>query len=158
MRYVPPAPPSAPITPNAVWLGERIEKYKITLRVFGGDGFDPAYLTKVLGCRPTMAEIKGQRIVSPTGTRTALENRWSLTVESDRKDEIETGITSLLNRLPTNLELWRELTHRYYVDLYCGLFLRTSNRGFGLSPHVSRMLADRNLGISFDLYFDRTGA
>jgi Domain of unknown function (DUF4279) len=156
MRYVPPAPPAAPIAqPAAVWLGEPIEKYKITLRVFGGEGFDPEYLTKVLGCRPTMAEIKGQRIVTPTGTRTAQENRWSLTVESDHRDEIEQGITSLLNRLPTNLELWRELTQRYNVDLYCGLFLRTSKRGFGLSPQVTRMLADRNVGIGFDLYFDR---
>jgi hypothetical protein len=156
MRYVPPAPPAAPIAPaNNVWLGERVEKYKITLRVFGGEGFDPEYITKMLGCRPTMAEIKGQRVVTPSGTRTAQESRWSLTVESDHKDEIEQGLTALLNRLPANLELWRNLTQRYYIDIYCGLFLRTSNRGFGLSPQVSRMLADRNLGIGFDLYFDR---
>src|SRR5580692_2700703 len=104
MRYVPPPPPSAPTAqPNAVWMGEPIEKYKVTLRVFGGDGFDPEYVTKVMGCRPTMAEVKGQRIVTPSGTRTAQESRWSLTVESDRKDEIEEGITALLNRLPTNL-------------------------------------------------------
>jgi hypothetical protein len=156
MRYVPPSLSAASSTaPNAVWLGEPIEKYKITLRVFGGEGFDPEYLTKVLGCRPSIAETKGQRVVTPSGTRIAQENRWSMTVESDRKDEIEQGITALLNRLPTNLDLWRDLTQRYYVDLYCGLFLRSSKRGFGLSPQVSRMLADRNVGISFDLYFDR---
>jgi len=156
MRYVPPAPPAAPNAPTtAVWLGEPIEKYKITLRVFGGEGFDPDYLTRVLGCKPTMAEIKGQRVVTPGGTRTAVENRWSLTVESDRRDEVEQGITALLNRLPASLDLWRDLTTRYYVDIYCGLFLKTSKRGFGLSPQVSRMLADRNLGIGFDLYFDR---
>ena len=157
LRYVPPAPSAAPTaTPNAVWLGEPIEKYKITLRVFGGNGFDPEYLTKILGCRPTIAEVKGQRVVTPSGTRTAAENRWSLTVESGRNDEIERGITALLNRLPTNLELWRDLTQRYYIDIYCGLFLKTSNRGFGLSPQLSRMLADRNIGIGFDLYFDRS--
>lgn len=155
MRYVPPAPPAGPIAPsNAVWVGEPIEKYKVTLRVFGGDGFDPNYVTKVLGCRPTMAEVKGQRIVTPSGTRTAAESRWSLTVESDHRDEVEQGVTALLNRLPTNLELWRELTQRYYIDIYCGLFLRTSKRGFGISPQLSRMLADRNVGIGFDLYFE----
>jgi hypothetical protein len=114
MRYVPPASSAAAIpAPHAVWLGEPIEKYKITLRVFGGEGFDPEYLTKVLGCRPSIAEIKGQRVVTPSGTRIAQENRWSMTVESDRKDEIEQGITALLNRLPTNLDLWRDLTQRY---------------------------------------------
>jgi hypothetical protein len=155
MRYVPPSSAASVPAPNAVWLGEPIEKYKITLRVFGGDGFDPEYLTKVLGCRPSIAETKGQRVVTPSGTRIAQENRWSMTVESDRKDEIEQGITALLNRLPTNLELWRDLTQRYYIDLYCGLFLKSAKRGFGLSPQLSRMLADRNIGISFDLYFDR---
>ena len=156
MRYVPPPPPSAPVAPpNNVWLGEPIERYKVTLRVYGGDGFDPDYVTKVLGCRPTMAEVKGQRVVTPAGTRTAQESRWSLTVESGRHDEVEQGITALLNRLPSSLDLWRDLTHRYYIDIYCGMFLQTSKRGFGLSPQVSRMLADRNLGIGFDLYFDR---
>jgi hypothetical protein len=156
MRYVPPAPPAAPIAPATnVWIGEPIEKYKITLRVFGSEGFDPNHLTKVFGCKPTMAEVKGQRVVSPTGTRTAAESRWSLTIESGRNDEVEQGIIALLNRLPANLDLWRELTQRYYIDIYCGMFLKTSKRGFGLSPQVSRMLADRNLGIGFDLYFDR---
>ena len=158
MRYVPPSASPLPTVPNAapdaVWQGEPIEKYKITLRIFGSEGFDPEYLTKLLGCRPTMAEVKGQRVVSPTGTRTAMENRWSLTVESTG-EELEQGITGLLNRLPSSLDLWRTLTQRYHVDLYCGLFLRTSKRGFGLSPQVSRMLSDRNLGIGFDLYFDR---
>jgi hypothetical protein len=157
MRYVPPTPPSAPVAPaNAIWQGEPVEKYKITLRIFGGDGFDPNYLTRVLGCRPTMAELKGQRIVTPSGTRIAQENRWSLTIESDRKEDIEQGLTALLNRLPANPELWRDLTNRYYIDIYCGLFLKTAGRGFGLSPQVSRMLADRNLGIGFDLYIERS--
>jgi hypothetical protein len=156
MRYVQPAPSAAPnAAPNHVWAGEPIEKYKITLRIFGGEGFDPDYFSRLLGCRPTMAEVKGQRIVTPSGTRTAQESRWSLTVESGRNDEVEAGITALLNRLPANLDLWRNLTERYYVDIYCGMFLQTSKRGFGLSPQVSRMLADRNLGIGFDLYFDR---
>src|ERR1035441_6328213 len=157
MRYVPAAPSAAPgAVPNAVWLGEPIEKYKITLRVFGGNGFDPDYLTKTLGCRPTVAEVKGQRVVTPSGTRTAAENRWSLTVESGRDDQIERGITTLLNRLPTSLELWRDLTRRYYIDIYCGLFLKTSNRVLELSPQLSRMLAARNMGIGFNLYFDRS--
>ena len=77
-------------------------------------------------------------------------------MESDRGDEVEQGVMALLKKLPSNLQLWGELTHRYNIDIYCGLFLKTSNRGFGLSPQLSRMLADRNIGIGFDLYFDRT--
>jgi hypothetical protein len=157
MRYVQPGQPATPASqPNTPLNGEPIEKFKITLRVIGGDGFDPEYLTRVLGCRPTAAEVKGQRVVTPSGTRIGQESRWSLTIESDHSGEVEQGITALLNRLPGNLDLWRDLTQRYHVDIYCGMFLRTANRGFGLSPQVSRMLSERNLGVGFNLYFDRS--
>jgi len=154
MRYTQPPPAGPPAPSHGVWVGEPIEKYKVTLRIFGNEGFDPDYITRVLGCRPTIAEVKGQRIVTPSGTRTAVENRWSLTVESNHHDEVEQGIAALLNRLPAQADLWRQLTHQYYVDIYCGLFLKTSKRGFGISPQLSRMLADRNIGIGFDLYFE----
>jgi hypothetical protein len=43
---------------------------------------------------------------------------------------------------------------RRKVDIFCGPFLESSNRGFGISPEVSKLLSDRYLDIGFDLYFD----
>lgn len=158
MRYVNPTPPSPQENyhpPAPVWAGSPVDKFKISLRIFGGDDFDPDRITRILGCRPTVAEAKGRRITTPTGTRTALENRWSLTIESNHQEDLESGIRALLHALPSDREAWRELTQQYSVDLYCGMFLRSANRGFGFTPELSQMLADRNLPVGFDLYFDQ---
>jgi hypothetical protein len=63
-------------------------------------------------------------------------------------------VKALLARLRSDPEVWASLTSRYEVDLFCGLFLTSSNRGFTLSPEVSQMLTDRKIEIGFDVYFD----
>ena len=40
------------------------------------------------------------------------------------------------------------------VDVFCGLFLTSSNRGFGPSAEVSKLLSERNFEVGFDLYID----
>jgi len=60
----------------------------------------------------------------------------------------------LLARLPSDSGIWVSLTSNYAVDIFCGLFLASSNRGFGISAEVSRLLSNRNLEIGFDVYFD----
>ena len=80
-----------------------------------------------------------------------------MSVESkdcDAQDDIEEGIKMLLARLPSETALWASLTTEYSVDVFCGLFMASSNRGFGISAETSKMLSDRHLEIGFDLYFD----
>lgn len=60
----------------------------------------------------------------------------------------------LLARLPSDSGVWVSLTSIFAVDVFCGLFLASSNRGFGISAEVSRLLSDRNLEIGFDVYLD----
>ena len=74
--------------------------------------------------------------------------------DCDESEDVEDGIKRLLSRLPSDSSLWASLTSRYAVDVFCGLFLKSSNRGFGIQPEVSRMLSERNLEIGFDVYFD----
>jgi hypothetical protein len=79
-----------------------------------------------------------------------------LTIDSkdcDESDDVEDGIRALLERLPSDPDLWASLTSAYEVDVFCGLFLDSSNRGFGLSAEVSKLLSDRHLNIGFDMYF-----
>jgi len=85
------------------------------------------------------------------------EGRWSLTIESkdlQETDDVEDGVKMLLERLPSHPALWASITGLYKVDLFCGLFLRSSSRGFALPAEVSRMLANHYLDIGFDVYFD----
>ena len=69
-------------------------------------------------------------------------------------DDVEGGIRMLLAKLPSDRELWTSLTSTYTVDIFCGLFLATPNRGFSISAEVSGLLSERHLEIGFDLYFE----
>ena len=68
--------------------------------------------------------------------------------------DVDDGIRMLLARLPSDSGIWSSLTSNYAVDVSCGIFLATSNRGFAVSVEVSKLLSDRNLEIGFDVYFD----
>jgi hypothetical protein len=139
-----------------MWFGGPVDRFKITLRIFG-DELDPDHITSLLRCTPTVAEAKGKPVVSTTGARRIpKKGRWSLTIESKDcgEGDVEDGIRTLLESLPDDLELWEFLTTTYSVDIFCGLFLAASNRGFELSKEVSKMLSDRQLVVGFDVYFD----
>jgi hypothetical protein len=148
-------PPSG-ASEGTVWYGGPVDRFRITLRILG-EQLDPDQLSTLLGCPPTKAERAGVPISAEGGSRIPQRGRWSLTIESKNlreSDDVEDGIKMLLERLPSDPELWASLTRLYQADVFCGLFLETSNRGFGLSAEVSRLLADRYLDIGFDVYFD----
>jgi hypothetical protein len=50
------------------------------------------------------------------------------------------------------MEVWRSLTEQFEVDLFCGLFLETTNRGLELPASLVSALGNRNLRIGFDIY------
>jgi hypothetical protein len=84
------------------------------------------------------------------GSRIPPGGRWPFTIESKslrESDDVEDGSRRLSERLPSDPELWASLTRLYQVEVFYGLFLAISNRGFGLSAEVSRLLADRHLDI-----------
>lgn len=83
--------------------------------------------------------------------------RWILELDSrdsDESDDVDDGLRMLLARLPSDTEVLASLANTYSVDLFCGLFIKSPNRGFEIPAEVSRWLADRDLQIGFDLYFD----
>lgn len=131
---------------GTIWYGGPVDQWKVTLRVFGGD-LDPDDISTLLGCQPSSARKKGDPY-----PRTG---RWLLSIESKdfgENADVEDGIRMLLERLPPNGRIWSSLTSLYRVDVSCGLFLNSSNRGFGLSAEVSGLLSERNLNVGFDLY------
>jgi hypothetical protein len=152
--------PPAGAPEGAVWFGGPVDRFTITLRICGGE-LDPDHVSALLRCAPTQAERKGVPISSPSGsTRIPKRGRWSLTVGSNdcgENDDVEDAVKLLLARLPSDPELWTSLTRTYAVDVFCGLFLASTNRGFSISPEVSRLLSDRQVAIGFDVYFDPPG-
>lgn len=139
---------------ETVRLGGPIDRNKVCLRVFGDD-LDPDIISQMLQHDPSYQIRKGEKIVgrhsryeriSPVGS-------WQLVSDQSEKVPIEKHIFCLLTRLNKNLEVWEELSQKYSVDLFCGLFLDEAfNRGFSLSPEVSQAVAERKIILDFDIY------
>ncbi len=64
-------------------------------------------------------------------------------------------IREILSQLSGDLSVWRSITQRYHVDLFCGLFLRESNEGLTLSSQSLAALGERGIEMGMDIYSAR---
>lgn len=124
-----------------------------------GDKLDPEQITSILNCLPMRSHMKGRSITRPSGNIwIPKKGHWAVSIDSSDYEggelDLEEGLKILLGKLPSDAKVWKSLTSKYDVDVFCGLFLETSNRGFGLSAKISKMLSHRHLAIGFDVYFD----
>lgn len=128
-----------------------LDNVTISLRVFG-DNLVPQEITNKLSCTPTMEHKKGDALNSKSSNRIARTGAWHLKGDFPRQMDLEIQITSLLSKMTDNIQTWEEITSRFHVDLFCGLFLADKNGGFSLTPEVMRKLANRGIEIGFDIY------
>jgi len=146
-RNQPPA--DAPV--GTIWFGGPVDTASVSLRVMSPN-LDPAEVSRLLGCEPSRAGRTGEVLVLPNGrSRTVKKGFWCLSSERQALDLAE-QIESLLVRLTSDMEVWRSLTEQFEVDLFCGLFLKTTNRGLELPASLVSALGNRNLRIGFDIY------
>ena len=140
---------------GTVWYGGPIDRCKVTLRVIGDDLL-PEEVTQLLGCSPTQCETKGMPVLGDDGRllRTAKSGAWRFIITSEEAGtaDVEEVVLHLLGRLPSDRAVWQSLGDRFDIDLFCGLFMESNNRGFSLSPSVCRELAERGIEIGFDIY------
>ena len=132
-------------------MGGPVDDFTATLRVFGDD-LDPDEVTRALGVPPTASHRKGElHEPAPGRAYPRKHGSWRLASARDAPS-LEAAVAGLLDILTPDLARWRDLTSRFTVDVFCGVFLRESNRGFELSPALARALADRHLTIGIDIY------
>ena len=117
----------------------------------GGDDLDPDEITRLLGASPTSSWRRGDTIPHRTHPKTATTGSWSISTKRSTHD-IEEQLTDLFAKLTSDPGVWRSLTSRYEAWLFCGVFLSWFGHGFSMSPALHRLLADRNLVITFDIY------
>ncbi|WP_298163083.1 DUF4279 domain-containing protein [Brevundimonas sp.] len=120
----------------------------LTLR-FYGDDLDPAKVTALIGAEPTKTELKGH--VWPSG-RVSKAGSWRLSVGDREPGDLDGQIRELFYGLTENLEVWADLSARYDGDLFCGLFMESSNEGLDLEPDTLAMIGSRGLRLGFDIY------
>jgi Domain of unknown function (DUF4279) len=120
-----------------------------------GDDLDPDQITKLMGCAPNRSEKKGQVLtIGGRGKAAPVAHRglWRLQANRRSPDDLEAQIRELLAMLPQDLALWRELSARYEVSMFCGLFMGGWNNGIGLSPELLLAIAERGMALDLDIY------
>jgi len=130
-----------------------VDEVTVSLRVSAAD-LDPGTVTAELGIRPTFSARRGDRRASKAGEITQRTGVWILELAESTEWQLADGITTLLTKLPKDLEVWRNLTSKASVDLYCGLHLADWNRGLELAPGVLGLLAERGIALHLDIYYD----
>jgi hypothetical protein len=128
-----------------------LEQSRAALRFFGDD-LVPADVSSLLGATPTDSEAKGQERVDRTGiVRIAKTGSWRLVAEHREPEDLESQVFDLLDRLTDDLSIWASLD-RYTPDLFCGLFMGSSNDGLSLSAKTLLALGQRGIALDLDIY------
>jgi hypothetical protein len=124
----------------------------VTFRIFGDD-LVPSEVTALLGCEPTTAYSKGDvRIGHKTGHRYVEKTgRWSLSAEEKRPEDIPAQIKEILAKLTQDLTVWDRLRSKYRMDLFCGVFMGSSNDGLEFSADVLGQLSERGITLGLDI-------
>jgi hypothetical protein len=133
-------------------VGGDVDEVSVSVRVSGED-LDPAQITALLGVPPTLAHRRGDAFGGGRGVRRA--GLWSLSVPKSREWELADAVSTLLDQLPSERDVWVSLASRFQVDLFCGLFLNEWNRGVGLPSTLIQQIADRGMELNLDIYCNR---
>ncbi len=139
-------------TPDDVWtVGGDVDRLSVTLRITAPD-LDPEAITRRLGVSPTLAARRGDDRPSEGGTVKQRVGIWAFGFSSSQEWVLADAIGALLDRLPADVAVWREIASSATIDVFCGLHLDDWNRGLDLPPELLARLGERRITLSFDIY------
>lgn len=131
----------------------RLERAVATLRI-SGDDLIPDEISQLLGASPTRAHRKDEAIPSRTSGRTRIARfgGWALHATETAPEDLDAQVTELLGRLNPDLSVWRALSTRFHIDLFCGWFMGGWNEGIEISPATLLALGERGILLGIDVY------
>lgn len=120
---------------------------------FSGEDLVPEEVSALLGASPTKSRIKGQEIpVRDSGVSIiAKRGFWRLQAERREPEDLEGQIFERLAQVTQDLSVWASLS-RFQPDLFCGLFMSSSNDGTLLSTKALIALGERGISLALDVY------
>lgn len=130
----------------------RIAHSTASLRFFGDD-LDPDDLTEKLAAPPTKSARKGD-LRSGQSDRQYIERTgsWRLKASDAKPGDLDVQIQGIFASLTTDLSVWVELSARFQVDIFCGLFMNERNEGLEISPETLGAMGARGVTLSLDIY------
>ncbi len=119
-----------------------------------GDGLVPSEVSQKLGCNATHEILKGEVLVGKvTGRkRIAKFGMWKFQFSEQLPECIDLHIEEITKITTPDLDVWDSLSQEHHIDLFCGLFMTHSNEVMDLSPHSLKILGERGIQLSLDIY------
>jgi hypothetical protein len=132
----------------------RLQESVATLRI-SGDPLIPEEISRMLGSDPTHSQIKGEIIVVPkTGKESVAQfGLWILGASDCEPENINGQVEAILGMLTDDLHIWTKIREEFKIDLFCGLFMGSSNEGLSISPQTLAALGLRSIELSLDIYY-----
>ena len=130
-----------------------LDRTVATLRI-AGDDLQPAEISALLGHAASKQHVKGEVFVGKvTGrSRVAKTGMWRLEATDAVPEDLDGQIAELLGKLTGNLAAWSQISKKYEIDLFCGLFMKVSNEGLSISAESLKALGERGIELSLDIY------
>ena len=130
-----------------------LERTVVTLRI-SGDTLMPDEISRLLGSPPTKAQTKGESLVGKvTGNvRVSKFGMWRLETSDCEPENLDGQIKEIFGKLSDDLDVWSKICSRFKVDMFCGLFMGSSNEGLSLSPQTLVALGQRGIKLDLDIY------
>lgn len=136
---------------NGFAVGGEVDRVELSLRV-RGQGLNPAEVTALLRIEPTFAARMGDSVRRGSAMVKQPIGIWTYDLPTSTEWLLDDAITTLLARMPSEPTVWGQLSARYSVDIFCGLFLASMNRGTKLSAATMQELASRKIDMGLDIY------
>ncbi len=120
----------------------------VALRIHG-DSLDPTEISRIMGCSPTKAYVKGQVQYK---TKLYTTGGWLLDATVRAPGDFDAQVSELFSRVTKELTVWSNLSGKFVIDLFCGFFMKETNEGIELSAETMRMLSERGIKVGICLY------
>ncbi|MCA9899730.1 MAG: DUF4279 domain-containing protein [Anaerolineales bacterium] len=122
---------------------------KVTLSIYK-DEIDLPALTTLIGCEPTSARRKGEKISGRPKMPPARIGQWFL--EAPKELEFAEKVQFLLESTEPNADVWQMIAQSHTIRLSCAIFLHSWTEGFVLSPGIMSGLAAKHWEFSLSMY------
>ena len=130
----------------------RIAHSTASLRFFGDD-LDPDDLTERLAAPPTKSARKGDVRIGKSGRQYVEKTgSWRLKASDAKPGDLDIQIQGIFASLTSDLSVWADLSARFRVDIFCGLFMDKGNEGLEIAPETLGAMGARGVTLSLDIY------
>jgi len=118
----------------------------------GGDSLKPDAISRLLGCSPTLAYVKG-RIEPSKGKAIVRETGgWHLDAAEQQPGDVNAHVSELFRRVNNDVSAWATLSGRYEIDLFCVYFMSETDESLEVSAATLKVLGDRDIKLELSIY------